>query len=48
MQMQCFSNKTMKENGLIHAWLGEQLDRLPQVFLPELKRQWNVSPAMKS
>ncbi|MCY3017964.1 MAG: carbohydrate binding domain-containing protein [Planctomycetota bacterium] len=29
------------ENGLIHAWLGEQVDRLPEVFLPELKRQWN-------
>ena len=29
------------ENGLIHAWLGEQVDMLPDVFLPELKRQWN-------
>jgi hypothetical protein len=29
------------ENGLIHAWLGSRADRLPQVFLSELQRQWN-------
>lgn len=30
------------ENGLLHAWLGEQVDKLPEVFKPELKRQWNT------
>jgi hypothetical protein len=30
------------ENGLIHAWLGRQVDRLPDVFLTELRRQWNA------
>lgn len=29
------------ENGLIHSWLGGQVDRMPKVFLDELKRQWN-------
>ncbi len=29
------------ENGLIHSWLGGEVDRLPEVFLPELQRQWN-------
>ncbi len=29
------------ENGLIHSWLGYQVDRLPSVFLKELQRQWN-------
>jgi hypothetical protein len=29
------------ENGLIHAWLGGVVDKLPEVFQPELKRQWN-------
>jgi hypothetical protein len=29
------------ENGLIHAWLGGQVDNLPEVFLRELQRQWN-------
>jgi hypothetical protein len=29
------------ENGLIHAWLSETVDKLPEVFQPELKRQWN-------
>lgn len=30
------------ENGLIHAWLGGQVDRLPEVFLADLRRQWNA------
>jgi hypothetical protein len=30
------------ENGLIHAWLGGQVDRLPEVFRRELRRQWNA------
>src|SRR5262249_43918185 len=30
------------ENGLIHAWLGRQVDRLPDVFLRDLQRQWNA------
>ncbi|MFA0752233.1 MAG: hypothetical protein SLRJCFUN_002636 [Candidatus Fervidibacter sp.] len=29
------------ENGLIHAWLGNDVDNLPEVFLRELQRQWN-------
>ncbi len=29
------------ENGLIHSWLGGQVDRLPQIFLQDLQRQWN-------
>ncbi len=30
------------EAGLIHAWLGGQVDRLPEVFLDDLRRQWNA------
>jgi hypothetical protein len=30
------------ENGLIHAWLGNDLDKLPDVFLKDLQRQWNA------
>src|SRR5262249_31205238 len=26
---------------LIHAWLGGQVDRLPDVFRQDLRRQWN-------
>jgi hypothetical protein len=29
------------ENGLIHMWLGGTVDKLPEVFLPELGKQWN-------
>lgn len=29
------------ENGLVHAWLGGQVDRLPAVFRADLRRQWN-------
>lgn len=29
------------ENGLVHAWLGNEVDRMPKVFLDELQRQWN-------
>jgi hypothetical protein len=29
------------ENGLLHSWLGGQVDRLPDVFLRDLERQWN-------
>jgi hypothetical protein len=30
------------ENGLLHAWLGGQVDHLPEVFLHDLQRQWNA------
>jgi hypothetical protein len=30
------------ENGLIHAWLGGEVDRLPATFLRDLQLQWNV------
>jgi hypothetical protein len=30
------------ENGLIHAWLGRQVDELPAVFRDDLRRQWNA------
>jgi Carbohydrate binding domain len=30
------------ENGLVHSWLGGQVDRLPDVFLRDLQRQWNA------
>jgi hypothetical protein len=30
------------ENGLIHAWLGNEVDGLPEVFLRDLKAPWNV------
>jgi hypothetical protein len=29
------------ENGLIHAWLSGEVDKLPAVFLRDLQRQWN-------
>ena len=29
------------ENGLVHAWLGGALDKLPEVFLRELQSRWN-------
>ncbi len=29
------------ENGLIHAWLSNDVDNLPEVFLRDLQRQWN-------
>lgn len=29
------------ENGLVHAWLGQELDQMPGVFRAELQRQWN-------
>ncbi|MCX7968361.1 MAG: carbohydrate binding domain-containing protein [Armatimonadetes bacterium] len=29
------------ENGLIHAWLGNDIDNMPKVFQDELQRQWN-------
>ncbi|MEW6304123.1 MAG: carbohydrate binding domain-containing protein [Verrucomicrobiota bacterium] len=29
------------ENGLVHAWLGHDVDKLPDVFLKDLRRQWN-------
>ncbi len=29
------------ENGLIHAWLGGQVDELPELFRRELGGQWN-------
>ncbi len=30
------------ENGLIHAWLGGEVDKLPEVFRRDLQRQWNL------
>jgi hypothetical protein len=30
------------ENGLVHAWLGGDVDRMPKVFQDELQRQWNA------
>lgn len=29
------------ENGLLHAWLWGKVDGIPDVFLADLKRQWN-------
>jgi hypothetical protein len=29
------------ENGLLHAWLGGELDALPEPFAADLRRQWN-------
>jgi hypothetical protein len=29
------------ENGLIHAWHANDVDALPDVFLEDLRRQWN-------
>jgi hypothetical protein len=30
------------EQGLIHGWLGGNIDKLPEVFLRELQPQWNA------
>ncbi len=30
------------EQGLVHGWLGGNVDRLPEIFLTELRRQWNA------
>lgn len=30
------------EQGLIHSYLGGEVDRLPEVFLNELKNKWNL------
>lgn len=30
------------ENGLIHAWVGGEVDKLPEVFRSDLRRQWNL------
>lgn len=30
------------ENGLLHAWLSSDVDRLPAAFLRDLQLQWNV------
>jgi hypothetical protein len=29
------------ENGLVQGWLGNELDRMPEVFQADLRRQWN-------
>jgi hypothetical protein len=29
------------EQGLVHGWLGGKVDGLPEVFLSDLRRQWN-------
>ena len=31
------------ENGLLHAWLGGTVDKLPEVFQSKLRRRWNES-----
>ncbi|MFA0756462.1 MAG: hypothetical protein YPKNTGVA_001983, partial [Candidatus Fervidibacter sp.] len=30
------------ENGLVHSWLGGDIDQMPKVFQDELQRQWNA------
>lgn len=30
------------ENGLVHAWLGNRVDALPEVFAGMLRQQWNA------
>jgi hypothetical protein len=30
------------ENGLLHAWLGNEVDQLPDVFRRDLQRSWNA------
>lgn len=30
------------ENGLVHAWLSGDVDRLPEVFRGQLRQQWNA------
>lgn len=30
------------ENGLLQAWLSNQVDRLPELFRDELREQWNA------
>ncbi len=30
------------ENGLIHSWLGGDVDKLPEIFRTELRAQWNA------
>jgi hypothetical protein len=30
------------ENGLIQAWMSSQVDGLPDIFLRDLRRQWNA------
>ena len=30
------------EQGLVHGWLGGNVDRLPEVFRADLRRQWNA------
>ena len=33
--------EVVNEQGLIHAWLGGVIDRLPEVFKEELREKWN-------
>ncbi len=32
----------INENGLVHAWLGGRLDRIPEEFLGLLRSRWNA------
>ncbi len=32
----------LNEAGLLHAWLGGNVDKLPEVFLKELRQQWHA------
>lgn len=35
------------ENGLVHGWLGQDVDSMPAVFLRDLQQQWNAWLAKK-
>jgi len=35
------------ENGLIHAWLGGEIDAMPDVFRAGLRQQWNAWLAVR-
>lgn len=37
----------VNEQGLLHAWLGGVVDRLPDVFLARLREKWNAFLAEK-
>lgn len=32
----------LNEQGLVHGWLGGEVDKLPEVFASELRAQWNA------
>lgn len=35
------------ENGLLHAWLGRELDAMPEPFAGDLQTQWNAWLALR-